>query len=295
MLDVVPLIENVLFVKIATKIQALLAAVPPYKHQEILEADRELQAWWNNLPPILKEHETCPESLSAVRTVMRWRFHNQRMLLYRPMLLSYAMRRVPFNALRAEERNAICKCREIAEQSIHDIAMTSQMNQVLGWNAVWFIFQAAMVPLIGLYVKDATLDDPRGSRESCRGQIETTKLTLYRMQTFGHTARRSLDVISRIAESAEQNLDLLSSNMASVGSIERLNDFSKRPQEYNLEIEIQSKRTKTDVPLESQPSPTEEPSIESMWDYIGWSDDDIWSQLIGGESQEGAMDFLNMC
>lgn len=222
---------------------------------------------------------------------MRWRYHNQRMLLYRPMLLSYAMRRVPFNAIRVEERSAICKCREIAEQSIHDIAMTSQMNQVLGWNAVWFIFQAAMVPLIGLYVKDPTLDDPRGSRESCRGQIETVKLTLYRMQTFGHTARRSLDVISRIAESAEQNLDLFSTNLDSEGSSERFHDSSKRPEEYSLES--QPKRTKTDISWEAQLLSGDEPGFDSLWDYIGWSHDDIWSQVIGAESQEGAMAFLN--
>lgn len=209
---------------------------------------------------------------------MRWRYNNQRMLLYRPMLLSYAMRRIPFIALRAEERNAIRKCREIAELSIRDISMTSQMNQVLGWNAVWFNFQAAMIPLIGLYLRDPIIDDPHGSRESCRAQIETTKMTLYRMQTFGHTARRSLEVILRIAESGEQNLDFIPSNAGLGGPSDRFEQYG---------LDSQTQRTKTGGSLDSQFLPVDEPRDDSVWDYLGWGHDDIWSQVIGVENQEG--------
>jgi hypothetical protein len=41
---------------------------------------------------------------------------NQRILLYRPTLLSYAMRRVPYIALRSEERTAIEKVEEQSHQ-----------------------------------------------------------------------------------------------------------------------------------------------------------------------------------
>lgn len=167
---------------------------------------------------------------------------------------------------------AISRCHEIAERSIHDIAMTSQMNLVLGCNAVWFIFQAVLVPLLGLYVKDPTVDDSRGSREPCRGQVKTVKLILYRMQTFGITARRSLDVISRIAESAEQDLDLVSSGESHGEYNDTVGDSFERIEECGMENQL---KTRADAFSKSQVLTFEEPSIGSFWDYIGVNHDDI--------------------
>ncbi|OQD80356.1 hypothetical protein PENANT_c036G05533 [Penicillium antarcticum] len=198
-LQILPLIENVGFVKIASRIQESLAGLPTITHAETIDLDSQLLSWWNNLPLALKDYEPCSESLHTARTVMRWRFNNQRMLLYRPKLLSYAMRRVPFMSIREDERHAILKCREIAELSIQDISMAARLNQMIGWNGVWLLFQATMIPLIYLSTR-STNDDAVAKFEACKTQVETAIITLDRLKPYGHTAERTLEVVSAILE-----------------------------------------------------------------------------------------------
>lgn len=127
---------------------------------------------------------------------MRWRFHNQRILLHRPVLLNFAMRRVPFSAVRGEERGAIEKCHSNAEALIQDISGMTELNQVIGWNAVWLLFQAVMVPLIFLST-GPTDDDSPGSLDTCKALVEAAILTLGRMRSYSRTAEASLNVVTR--------------------------------------------------------------------------------------------------
>ncbi|GIC93207.1 putative C6 transcription factor [Aspergillus udagawae] len=207
-LDILPLLENIRFCKVATQIQEVLAVAPLTKHAEISQLDNQLLEWYENLPSILKDHEPCSESILNTRIVMRWRYFNQRMLLYRPTLLSYAMRRVPYIALRSEERTAIERCREIAEATIQDISSTAQSHQMSGWNATWLIYQATMVPLLGLFLNDATASDPRASFQSCQSQVETAMMVLARLQLWSPTAKRTLEAVSRILEASKRGSDM---------------------------------------------------------------------------------------
>ncbi|KAJ5109511.1 Transcription factor [Penicillium angulare] len=270
-LDILPLVENIRFAKIATQVQELLAAAPLVKHHEMSHADTQLLDWWENLPPILKDHEPCSDSISTVRTVMRWRYHNQRMLIYRPTLLNYAMRRVPYIALRVEERTAIEKCREVAELSIQNIAATAQLNQLCGWNAVWWTFQASLVPLVGLFLNDPTSDDPRASIESCQAQVETAMTTLARMSAFGHTAKRSFDAVSRIYEASKRGEDLATSN--ATGPVLT----SMYPAGRDL-----SSMFSPSMPMgengmsDSLSAPFVDDSGQYLWEYLSWSDNNLW-------------------
>lgn len=163
------------------------------------DLDSQLLQWWENLPPILKHHQPCPQSLYTVRTIMRWRFYSQRILLHRPILLNFAMRRVPFSAVRVEERGAIEKCHTNAEALIQDISEIAELNQVIGWNAVWLLFQAVMIPLIFLSTIPAE-DDPPGSFDTCKALVEAAILTLGRMRSYSRTAEASLHVVTRFFE-----------------------------------------------------------------------------------------------
>ncbi|KAJ5707844.1 Transcription factor [Penicillium malachiteum] len=276
-LDILPLVENIRFAKIATQVQESLAAAPLVKHQEMSHADAQLLDWWENLPPILKDHEPCSESISTVRTVMRWRYHNQRMLIYRPTLLSYAMRRVPYIALRVEERTAIEKCREVAELSIQNIAATAQLNQLCGWNAVWWTFQASLVPLVGLFLNDPTADDPRASIESCQAQVETAMATLARMSSIGHTAQRSLETMSRIYEASKRGDDMITSttagpalsNLYSAGR--DLSSIFSPPEPGRLGMSMGENGIPTSVS-----APLMDDSGQYLWEYLSWSDNNLW-------------------
>ncbi|KAL4922793.1 fungal-specific transcription factor domain-containing protein [Aspergillus aurantiobrunneus] len=196
---ILPLIENIQYAKISSKIQESLAALPTLTPTEMFALDSQLLQWWENLPPVLKYHQPCPQSLFVVRTVMRWRFYNQRILLHRPILLNFAMRRVPFNAVRVEERGAIEKCHNNAELVIQDISGITELNQVIGWNAVWLLFQAAMIPLILLSTSPTDGDSP-GSFDTCKALVEAAILTLGRMRPYSRTAEASLHVVTRAFE-----------------------------------------------------------------------------------------------
>ncbi|KAJ5698068.1 hypothetical protein N7462_000073 [Penicillium macrosclerotiorum] len=292
-LEMLPLVENIRFAKIATQVQESLAAAPLVKHQEMSHADAQLLEWWENLPPVLKDHELCSESISTVRTVMRWRYYNQRMLLYRPTLLSYAMRRVPYIALRVEERTAIEKCREVAELSIQNIAATAQLNQLCGWNAVWWTFQASLVPLVGLFLNDPTADDPRASIESCQRQVETAMTTLARMQSYGHTAKRSLDAISRIYEASKRGEDMpttssadsLPNNLFPAGR-DTITLFSP-PEPGRMGMSL----GENGIP-ENLSTPFVDDSGQYLWEYLSWSDNNLWPGLTDIDTRSEAMALL---
>ncbi|KAL2821844.1 fungal-specific transcription factor domain-containing protein [Aspergillus cavernicola] len=280
-LEILPLIENVQFVKIASKVQESLAALPTLTHTEMFNLDSQLLQWRNNLPPVLRDYEPCPESLYSVRTVMCWRFYNQRMLLYRPTLLSYAMRRVPLMAIRVEERTAIQNCREIAETTIHDISMTTNLNQVIGWNAVWLLFQATMVPLVVLYALSAGDDNAGASFEACKAQIETAILTFDRLKPYGHTAGRSREVISSLLKAKLGDTDAEPADMSGGG-------FNSQGTPLPNALNAQQPR---DQGLDLTTTSFDNISSQYMWEYLSWGVDDLWPDL-SNFSQNEAMSYF---
>ncbi|CAG8218273.1 unnamed protein product [Penicillium nalgiovense] len=287
--EVLPLTENVQFVKIALKIQESLAALPTLSHAEMFDLDAQLVRWWSDLPPVLKDYEPCPESLYAVRTVMRWRFYNHRMLLYRPTLLNYAMRRIPFMAIRVEERTAIQKCQEIAAISIQDIFSTTKLNQMVGWNAVWMLFQATMVPLICLSAGVAD-HDSAASFEACKTQIETAMLTLGRMKPYGHTAGRSLEVISGILESNLRG-PMAAPVDASADTLDPQNPQNfPPPNAFNPGQQISRDRV-----ADWTATSFETLSSQYMWEYLSWDHSNLWPEVFDLNTQNDnvAMSFLN--
>jgi hypothetical protein len=81
---------------------------------------------------------------------MKWRYQNLRAVLYRPVLLNLAYCGNDGTASQ-EDLAAVNTCRAIAKQTIEDIAREWTPNQMLGWNGVWFMYQASMIPLVSLF------------------------------------------------------------------------------------------------------------------------------------------------
>ncbi|KAE8549647.1 hypothetical protein EYB25_008169 [Talaromyces marneffei] len=291
-IKVLPLIENVQFIKIASKIQESLAALPTLTHTELLNLDSQLLQWWNNLPPVLKDYTPCPEALYAARTVMRWRFYNQRMLLYRPRLLNYAMRRIPLIAIKDEERVAVQRCREIAEVAIEDISTTTtamKMNQMIAWNAVWLVFQATMVPLIYLSVA-AVADKQRDDGddvETCKAQVRRSISTLDRMRPYGHTAKRSSGMISRILEIILRTPDtgvrasvLETHNNAGNTEPQNYPPFLTNHQPIARERVLDWTATTAATTGATNNTSFENYSSQHLWEYLSWGENnDFWAEL----------------
>jgi hypothetical protein len=281
---ILALTENVQFVRIATKIHGLLASLPTIKYAEMFDIDSQLVQWWNNLPPLLRDYEPCPESMFAVRTVMRWRYKNQRMLLYRPTLLNYAIRRIPFMAIRTEERAAIEKCREIAKSLIQDISITSPMNNIIGWNAVWLLFQATMVPLVCLSL-GSTHGGFSGLPDDSKAQVDTAILTLDRLKLYGHTAERSREVISHILEANMQspNGESFDASSSQIGA----QDFPF------MNILTNSQGVGQDQLADRMAPGFGNGWSESMWEYLGWESGEVWPEISKLNVQTEVMAFLD--
>jgi hypothetical protein len=274
-----PLLENVRFCKIATQIQEILAAAPLTRYQEMSHFDNQLLEWYENLPYILKDHEPCSESIAITRTVMKWRYYNQRMLIYRPTLLSYAMRRVPYIALRSEERTAIERCRQIAEATIQDISSAAQSHQMSGWNAVWLMFQAVMVPVLGLFLNDNTTSDPRATVVSCQSQVEMAMLVLARLEHWSPTAKRTLDAVSRILEASKRGSTMgndsgVDSGFYPEGILPRTAaGFLPNQTDFGRGVILPNESGFSD-PF-AAPA-IDESTAQYLWDFLSWSDSSLW-------------------
>ena len=194
---ILPLIENIKFCKIATAIQDMLAISPLLRTEDRCNLDGQLVNWYSNLPWLLRTSDPCAEPLYIARCIMKWRYQNLRLLLHRPVLLNLASS----GASHAAEHDiaAIEACRDLAKQTIEDIAREWTRNQMSGWNAVWFLYQAAMIPLVSIFWQ---WDSPRV--QDWQKQIETILELLESMEDWSLAARRSREVVWRMYQASRQ-------------------------------------------------------------------------------------------
>lgn len=267
-LKLLPLIHNISFCKLATRIQDALAGTALLKFETLVTLDADLVRWHEDLPTVLvpipergqqrkdstshlghrppaatpsstsatvrnpfdfsqppeRDNTACPDFLKTPRAIMHWRYQNLRMLMHRPFLLATSLRRTPYANLTAEEKVAVGRCRIIAGQTISDINITCPEELIAGWNAVWLMYQAVMVPLVSLFSHlcssgaygqtqspgKGSLDNDAsaamgGDEDADRwcGQIETAMVFFDRMIHYSVAAKKSKDVVERLYEASK--------------------------------------------------------------------------------------------
>ncbi|KAK4146717.1 fungal-specific transcription factor-like protein [Dichotomopilus funicola] len=197
---ILPLIENIKFCKISTQIQDMLAITPLLRTEDRCSLDAQLVNWYTSLPWLLRTTDPCAEPLYMARCIMKWRYQNLRMLLHRPVLLSLASSGLnPHTQACDADLAAIETCRDLAAQTIDDIAREWARNQMSGWNAVWYLYQAAMVPLVSVFWQWGSPRVPEWLK-----QIEAVLDLLEVMEEWSLAARRSREVVWRMYEAARQ-------------------------------------------------------------------------------------------
>lgn len=146
---------------------------------------------------------------------MKWRYQNLRIVLHRPVLLNIANRsssssttngvggdRKPAYSPSSEELAAVETCRRIAKETIEDMFRDWSPNQMVGWNAVWFLYQASMIPLVSIFwEKWNTVQVLEWQK-----QIETVLGLFAAMADWSLAARRSLEVVSKMYEASKRPL-----------------------------------------------------------------------------------------
>jgi hypothetical protein len=125
---------------------------------------------------------------------MKWRFQNIRIILHRPYLLTTALRGCAWSNMSAEEKVAVGKCRILAMKTIEDMSQECMPDLLSGWNAVWFCFQACMVPLVSLF-SDASMPE---EVHKWQASVETALHFFEAARDYSIAAKRSADAVSKL-------------------------------------------------------------------------------------------------
>lgn len=154
-----PLIHNVQLCKIINRIQDRFLITSVLSDEELYVYDNMLTSWFAGLPLFLRLSDPSAPGLHDARLVLKWRYQNIRLLLHRPLLLDTVIRKVQFEFLSPSEQSIVSKCRHIAAESIFSIQAEWRATKMCCWNAVWFLFQACLIPLMALAI------EPTGSSD----------------------------------------------------------------------------------------------------------------------------------
>ncbi|KAJ9610516.1 hypothetical protein H2200_005293 [Cladophialophora chaetospira] len=295
--------ENVRFCIISTRMEDALAVSPLLEEHERHALDALYLEWYRHSSvQVGSPYPDGNESpgLTTLKNVMRWKYLSNRVILHRPVLLWYSMRKISWDKLPEEKKAAIELCREVCAELISDIASSwrgQKACQMSGWNATWLLYQAAMVPLLSLY------SDPRDIDvvHACRQQVEVAMRTVKDLQSWCPTARRSLEVLTRLYDASKRHCAAI-----------------QEPQEVYMPNAMGTPiSTGTPVPLvHPQPTSTLRPTyidvsfantygdprdlntanqevfMDNMFDTLNWSTS--WDSPIGGPQMMNGWDYNSM-
>lgn len=199
--------ENIRFCIISTKMEDALAHSPIIAVEDRRTLDASYVEWFqnssvqNNTP---QAQPGEPHGVSVIKNIMRWRYLLCRVLVHRPVLLWWAMRKVPFARLPDEKKYAVSTCREATDELVGDIATTwrvSKPSSMAGWHGTWLLYQALMVPLLLLF---ADRSDPHWTRKN-QDLVEIGLTTFVEFRSWSQTASRSFEAVSRIYQASKRH------------------------------------------------------------------------------------------
>lgn len=186
---------------------------------EIVEFDAEVRLWYQSLPPPFLHLDQCPASLLSAQYIMRNRYHNLRLLLYRSVLLRYAHAMAPLQSLPTMEQEAVRRCRSIACDAIDQIYGSRQsLNKLVICSAVWYLYQASMVLLLSIMIDN---DHPESTK--WQASIETALSLLSNSVPWSRAAVRSKEVVESLLHVCTASSSL-PSNTHDLGNLVELQD-----------------------------------------------------------------------
>lgn len=141
-----------------------------------------------------------------------------------------------------------------------------------------------MVPLLGLFLNDATASDPRASVQSCQSQVETAMMVLARMQLSSPAAKRTLEAVSRILEASKRGSDMggAASGLAS-GSCAQGRESNISGMMPGLVSALTEPGRGVAIANDGgmvepmAPPFMDETTGQQLWDFLSWSDSTILS------------------
>ena len=261
--------ENIRFSMISTRMEDSLAVSPLMDETERQVLDSAFVDWFesSSVQSSSSHNQSTAEmpGVTVLKNVMRWRYLSSRVILHRPVLLWYAMRKMPFEQLSDEKKAAVDLCRDVTAELIDDIATTWKGQaecQVAGWNATWLIYQAVMVPLLSLF------SDSFDSEvvERSQYQVDTALTCLRELEHWSATAKRSIDVVSRISEASRRHRSEIQEQSDYYSDMsEPVINTNVRPSYIDLQY------VNTNGNPEYLNTPSKELYMDNMFDSLNWS------------------------
>ncbi|KAL6879354.1 fungal-specific transcription factor domain-containing protein [Trichoderma novae-zelandiae] len=164
--------------------------------RELLQLEAQcLGPWVENTPSYFSEAASIPPKHVFSHSVMQWRWRNFRMIMYRPFVIRRALlaRSGRQDNSSPESVQAYERCLNDAKESISSISRfwaTNDHIRLFAWYALYFLFQAALVPCICLQ------NDPFSSKgPDWRDQILTSLKVMAALVPVNPSARRCHQVI----------------------------------------------------------------------------------------------------
>lgn len=264
--------ENIRFCIITTRMEDALAMSPLIPELERLQLDAAFIEWFksssvqNNTP---RPQNSEIAGITVHKNIMRWRYLFARVILHRPVLLWYAMRKMPMKKLGQDRRGAIEMCRDVTSDLINDIASTWQAQKpcpMAGWNATWLLYQAVMVPLLSLFSDSADQEVMGKSRHL----VEIALMTLADLYPWSTTARRSYEVVSRIyGASRRHSPDMAEHCTNYTDPVEATDDSTIRPTYINTSSA--NSYAANNLASSGLNTSNQEIFMDNMFDSLNWS------------------------
>ncbi|KAL1862669.1 hypothetical protein Daus18300_008467 [Diaporthe australafricana] len=182
--------------------------------EELMNLENELLApWLAKLPECFREDSVVEPRYALAHAVMQWRYRNFRIIMYRPFVIRMALATSRngrmINDAPAAEVHAYNQCLADAEVTIKSISkywMTNEHNRLAAWYALYFLFQAALIPCICLRNMPMSPEAP-----SWCDQVSLTLRTIQALAPVNASCSSCQDVIvdlcGRYLNSSAANAD----------------------------------------------------------------------------------------
>lgn len=180
------------------EIYAKVISLPFPSAQELLQLDDERVSTWRSIWELEASQVDLRFLLS--RNIMEWRYRNLRIIMFRPFVIRKVLQaRVDQSGdygLDPALESAVARCRDEARRSIFSIDAywtSGRRNCMASWYALYFLFQASMIPSVCLRNEPASV-----LANEWREQLSTSLRIMQSMFSINPASRECYEVVQRL-------------------------------------------------------------------------------------------------